>query len=128
MPALTVTACDPGIEGNMLRVEIDYDTVSPEETFNLTVFRSELQDDGTRTRGAEETYAGLSMNPNAGNFADTAVNGASALVTVTAQSPAAPVDGLSIAGLVLPSAGKCGPAGADRTRQRDHEPAEPDAR
>ncbi len=99
--ALVVTARDPGLEGNLLRVEINYDTASPEESFNLTVFRSRLQPDGTRIREAEESYDGLSMNPTAGNFADTVINGTSALITVDAQAPAAPVNGISISGLVL---------------------------
>ena len=102
--ALTVTARDPGIEGNLLRVEIDYDTASPEETFNLSVFRSRLRPDGSRDREAEETYEGLSMNPNGGNFADTVINGTSSLITVEAHAPAGPVNGVSLSGLVLPSA------------------------
>ena len=37
---LTVSARDPGLNGNQLRVEVDYNTATPEETFNLTVYRS----------------------------------------------------------------------------------------
>lgn len=99
---MTVTARDPGVEGNLLRVEINYDTGSPEETFNLTVFRSVLQDDGTAVREAEERFENLSMNSNSGNFADTAINSNSALITVAATVPANN-DGVSIAGLVLNS-------------------------
>jgi len=97
---ITVTARDPGVEGNMLRVEINYNTGSPEETFNLSVFRSVLQDDGTAVREDEELFENLSMNANAGNFADTVINGSSALVTVAATAPAGG-NGVSIAGLVL---------------------------
>lgn len=101
--AMTVTARDKGLEGNQLRVEIDYDTGSPEQTFNLNVFRSFVKDDGTVERQAEEQWNNLSMNPNVGNFADAAINGNSALITVGANSPAGNV-GVSVAGLVLRSA------------------------
>lgn len=102
--ALTITARDPGLEGNQLRVEIDYDTGSPEETFNLTVFRSVLKDDGTAERQAEERWESLSMNSNVGNFADSVINGGSALITVAANSLTAPFNGVSMAGLILRSA------------------------
>lgn len=97
---MTITARDPGVEGNMLRIEVDYDTGAPEETFNLTVFRSVLQDDGTAVREAEETFENLTMNSNSGNFADAVINGNSALITVAAITPANN-DGVSIAGLLL---------------------------
>ncbi len=108
-PALTITALDHGIEGNLLRAEIDYDTASPGETFNLTVFRNVIQADGTADRQGEEIFENLSMNPNAGNFADTVVNGSSALVTVAANGPVT-TNGISIGGTVLG-----GTAGAAKT-------------
>ena len=101
--AMAVTARDKGLEGNQLRVEIDYDTGSAEETFNLTVFRSALKDDGTIERQAEERWDNLSMNPNVGNFADAAINGKSALITVSAAPPAGNIHGLSVAGIILRS-------------------------
>lgn len=100
-PALTVTARDPGILGDLLRVEIDYDTATPEQTFNLTVYRGILQPDGTRRRDGQERFLSLSMDPAAGNFVGTAINGVSALITVTAAAVAAG-DGVSVSGLVLP--------------------------
>ena len=38
--ALTLTDRDPGVLGDLIRVEIDYDTANPEQTFNLTTDRS----------------------------------------------------------------------------------------
>jgi uncharacterized protein len=103
--ALMVAARDPGLEGNLIRVEIDYATASPERTFNMTVYRSRLQPDGSRRREAVETFAGLSMDPASGAYVETAVNGTSALVTVDALDANAPAaGGVSIAGLILPSA------------------------
>ena len=100
--ALTVNARDPGLEGNLIRVEIDYATANPDRTFNMTVYRSRPQPDGTRSREGVEKFADLSMDPNSGSSVELAVNGASALVTVAAQ--AAPgAFGISMSGLVLPS-------------------------
>jgi phage tail sheath protein FI len=110
--AMTVKARDPGIEGNLLRVEIDYDTASPEETFNLTAFRSVLKDDSTRERQAEETFENLSMDPNAGNFANTVINGTSALITVASNAPAGN-NGMSIAGVVLGNTAAVAKGGLD---------------
>jgi phage tail sheath protein FI len=107
--ALTVTARDPGLEGNLIRVEIDYATGNPERTFNMTVYRSRPQPDGTRSREGVEKFSGLSMDPNSGSFVELAVNGPSALVTVGAQ--AAPgAFGISMSGLVLPTAANVAPA------------------
>ncbi len=101
--ALRVSARDPGLEGNLLRVEIDYDTASPEETFNLTVFRSRIKPDGSREREVPETYAGLSMNPASGAFVESVINNASSLIRVSSEVPA-DTGGISISGRVLPSA------------------------
>jgi len=100
---LDLAARDPGLEGNLIRAEIDYDTASPEQTFNLTVYRSRLQPDGTRLREAQERYTNLSMDPAAGNSVATMVNGPSTLVTATIVAAAGPASGVSVSGLVLPS-------------------------
>ena len=41
---------NPPAGSNPFRAEIDYDTPNPEGGFNLTLYRSRLQVDGTRTR------------------------------------------------------------------------------
>ncbi|MEY6433872.1 DUF2586 family protein [Thioalkalicoccus limnaeus] len=98
--ALVVTARDAGLLGNRLRVEIDYATASPEETFNLTVYRRSFLAGGRLGREDEEAFTGLSMDPNAGNFVERVINGVSALVTVKAD-PVATVGGVSLAARVL---------------------------
>ena len=98
---LTVSARDPGLNGNQLRVEVDYNTATPEETFNLTVYRSVLQADGTFARQDQESFANLSMNSNSSGYADTVINGNSALITVAGTGLVAPVDGVSIGGSIL---------------------------
>jgi len=56
--ALTVTARDQGLEGNLIRVEIDYATGNPERTFNMTVYRSRPQPDGRGWNGRASAGAG----------------------------------------------------------------------
>ncbi|MGZ8348649.1 MAG: phage tail sheath family protein [Allosphingosinicella sp.] len=103
--ALLVTARDPGLEGNLIRVEIDYATGNPERTFNVTLLRSRLLSDGTRSREEVETFAGVSMDPDSGAFIETAINGVSALAEVEVLVANAPATrGVSISGLVLPTA------------------------
>lgn len=99
---LTISARDPGLEGNLIRAEVDYGTADPERTFNLVVYRSRLQADGTRTREQEEQYLGLSMDPQSGDFVATRLNGVSGLVTTAALTPPVP-GGISVAGRVLPA-------------------------
>ncbi len=99
--AMLVTARDHGLLGNQLRVEIDYGTGNAEETFNLTVYRQVIKDDGSREREGEETFEGLSMNPNLGNFAESAINGNSQLITVTAEPAPGAINGVSMSGLIL---------------------------
>jgi uncharacterized protein len=100
--ALVVTARDPGILGDQIRVEVDYATSTPEETFNLRVYRSTLLPDGRRTREGEESYTGLSMRPGAPTYAQTAINGVSRLITVESAAPAG-TGGVSLAGRILAS-------------------------
>jgi uncharacterized protein len=101
--ALRISARDPGLLGNMIRIEVDYATGSPERTFNLTVFRRVVKADGTLARDAAESYAGLSMNPASADFIRSRINGVSNLITVASLLAAGAQPGLSIAGTVLPA-------------------------
>jgi hypothetical protein len=85
---------------------VDYDTASPERTFNLTLYRRVLQPDGTYRREQVEPYLGLSMDPASPDFVTTRIDGTSALVTASAVGgvPASLV-GKSISGIVFTSAG-----------------------
>jgi hypothetical protein len=100
--ALRLTARDAGLEGNLIRAEVDYDTASPERTFNLTLYRSRLQPDGTYSREEEESFSGLSMDPGSAFFVPTIVDGSSNLVTATALAAPAGL-GLSMSGIVFPT-------------------------
>ena len=74
---MTVLAASPGAWGNALRVAIDYDTLTPTATFNMTV--SEVATVGGREQiVASEQFLNLAVD---GTLEDV-IAGASALVTV----------------------------------------------
>ncbi len=77
---LTLTARDAGLASNELRVKVDYNTSSPERTFNLTVFRETFDSSGLPVVGQTETFTDLSMSAAGGRYVETVVNQASALV------------------------------------------------
>jgi phage tail sheath protein FI len=98
---LKITARDHGVLGNMLRVEVDYATASPERTFNLKVFRHVLRRDGTYERTEVETLPNLSMDPASPRYAPTVVEASSALVTATDLRAALAANrGVSIGGVI----------------------------
>jgi phage tail sheath protein FI len=72
--ALQITAEEPGAWGSGLRAVVDYNTATPDETFNLEVFDT--------SGGARESFGGLSAKAGQANFAETVVNGGSALIRV----------------------------------------------
>jgi uncharacterized protein len=72
---LRATAKNAGNWGNGVRLEVDYNTTNPEETFNLRVI---YEDAGTVV--AAESFGNLSMNPNSPRFAPSFVTQSSKLI------------------------------------------------
>ena len=72
---LQATAKDAGNWGNGVRLEVDYNTTNPEETFNLRV----IYEDGGAVV-ASESFSNLSMNPNSPRFAPSFVTQSSKLI------------------------------------------------
>jgi phage tail sheath protein FI len=101
---LRVDARDPGALGNLIGIEVDYDTDDPERTFGLSVYLSRPLPGGGRSREEAKRYPALSMDPASANFVQTRINGDSELIEVTALAAVAAPAGVSIAGLVLPAA------------------------
>lgn len=99
-PTIHLTARDVGVAGNMIRAEVDYDTASPERSFNLTLYRSSVRSDGSFERKETETYSNLSLDHGSARYAPNIVNGASALVTLTDLNAAAGITGASIGGVI----------------------------
>jgi len=82
------TALNPGAWGDNLRIEIDYDTATPESTFNLSVIETRLVN-GQRQTLRTETFRNLTMDPAASNYAIEAVNEGSRLVQLDRDGLAA---------------------------------------
>ena len=71
---LVVAAKDAGTVGDAIRIEIDYDTSSPESSFNLTAYRLISDGQGGTERVEEEVHSELSMNPKSPRFAVTVLS------------------------------------------------------
>lgn len=98
---LTVTACEAGPDGNLIRLEVDYDTAQPEQTFNLRAFRVVTNAFGVVQIEADETFSGLSMDPASGNYVETVINQQSDLIRVSVGAGLTPSEGISVAGLLF---------------------------
>jgi hypothetical protein len=72
---LVATAKAEGTWANTVRMEVDYNTTNPDETFNLRV----IQEEGG-VAVATESFTGLSMNPTSPRFAPSFVTQSSDLI------------------------------------------------
>ncbi|HEX5708774.1 MAG TPA: phage tail sheath C-terminal domain-containing protein [Pyrinomonadaceae bacterium] len=89
---LVVTAKAEGRWGDTVRLEVDYNTQNPDETFNLRVIHEE---GGVAV--ANESFPNLSMNPASPRFAPPFVSQSSELVDVALAGPlGATFDGFSL--------------------------------
>ncbi len=76
-PVLRATAKAEGIWANTLRLVVDYNTLSPHESFNMTVM---LEEAGVVV--TTETHLNLSMDPLSPRFAPAFVTQSSALINL----------------------------------------------
>ena len=74
-PVLVATAKADGAWANTVRLEVDYNTINPHETFNLRVIHEE---GGVAV--ANESFTNLSMNPTSARFAPDFVTQSSNLI------------------------------------------------
>jgi uncharacterized protein len=74
---------DAGLDANQIRARVDYNTASPERTFNLILFREAFDTSGTPVVSALETHTGLGMDPNGPRYVETVINNASQLARAT---------------------------------------------
>ncbi|WP_432816870.1 phage tail sheath family protein [Sulfitobacter sp. JB4-11] len=86
-PTLEIEAASEGAWGNNLQMLVDYDTSSPDSTFNLTV-NEMRQVGGQLVVSRSEVHRNLSMNPDSSNYAMDSVNDASRMIEVTNDLPA----------------------------------------
>ncbi|WP_420456555.1 phage tail sheath family protein [Rubrivirga sp.] len=80
---LTLTAASEGTWGNALHALVDYNTVDPATTFNLTVVEVGVADGRTQTV-ATEVFRNLTLDPASSRYVVDVVNGGSALVRAEA--------------------------------------------
>ncbi len=95
---------DPGLWGNNLFVEVDYDCANSETQFNLTI--SEIVEvGGRRTTARTETFRNLTLTADAEHSADAVVNERSRLVNVEMTGTASdrPASSATL-GVALPAA------------------------
>lgn len=102
---LTLTAKHQGEIGNNIGMNVTYGGLQPEHTFNIELFRWEVNGTGLRLKTGIENLQNLSMNPNSSRYAPLFISQNSALVnaSVAATAPA-PTSGFSRAGIPIPYA------------------------
>ena len=95
---LTLTAKDPGLAGENIRAVVTYGRPQPEATFNIELFRWEVQN-GARVKLDTEVWKGLTMDPASPSFAATFLTQNSKLVSAALAGTApGPVNGFSVSG------------------------------
>ncbi|MEI2579950.1 phage tail sheath family protein [Scytonema sp. PRP1] len=94
---LTVSAINPGVWGNYLRVDVDYATSNPDSTFNLYVSRYETQN-GALVLIDREQHRNLSMSSHSSTYALSVVNSASNLIKLSTSFSGFAEDGYSLSG------------------------------
>jgi hypothetical protein len=91
-----------GAIGETIRVHVDYNTSSPESTFNLTVFREEGDPRGVIRVVERERFTDLTMNPDSRNYVVDNINRQSNLVKAEPGTGLpSPIKGFSIAGVLM---------------------------
>ncbi|WP_296425922.1 phage tail sheath subtilisin-like domain-containing protein [Yoonia sp.] len=103
---LELTAKGQGTLGQQIRAVVDYDTPTPELTFNMELYRSSVDANGATQLSENEFFSHLSMNPNSPRYAVTMLTQGSALVNTALPGAAlAPTNaGFSQSAMLLPSA------------------------
>src|SRR5215213_7080277 len=86
---LLATAANPGARGDNLRIDVDYDTATPANTFNLTVTELTVSE-GKLVPDRVEVFRNLTLDPATATYAPAVVTGGSKLITLAiVGSPAA---------------------------------------
>ena len=89
--AFTVAAKNAGSAGNNVRVEVDYNTPSPERTFNLSAYATTVNSAGGIEKVLETRHLNLSIDPRSARYAPTIVNAGNPHVSLSAM-PAVPAN------------------------------------
>jgi phage tail sheath protein FI len=95
---LVVNAISPGVWGNALRIDVDYDTVNPSSQFNVRVVEF-VERNGDLVPGPTEVYRNLTMNSADPNFVVDTINAGSQLIRVALPA------GLTVTGTATSQSG-----------------------
>jgi phage tail sheath protein FI len=100
---LTLTARETGSVGDLLRVEIDYDTAEPENSFNLRITERSTSPAGLPIYTPREEHKNLTMDPSSSRYAVVWINDKSDVLSAALESGTAPapIQGYSLGGLLL---------------------------
>ena len=101
---LRLTAKDAGLAGNDIRAAVTYATAQPEVTFNMEIFRWELDSAGQRVKKDSENWSGLSMDPNSPSYAQDFLTQNSKLVDAFDLGVAPSANGSSLSGRSITAA------------------------
>lgn len=101
---LLLTAKSAGTLGREIRAIVDYDTPTPELTFNIELFRRSIDANGATQISENEFFGDLTMNPDHPRYAVTVLTQQSALVNAELPSGDLPAtsDGFSQSAIMLP--------------------------
>jgi phage tail sheath protein FI len=80
-PVIVATAASDGTWGNLVQLDVDYNTSNPDSLFNLRVTQL-VNRNGRIVTGLVETYRNLSMSPMSPNYFLPTINGTSQLISV----------------------------------------------
>lgn len=85
---LRLEAKQAGISGENIRVAVAYKGEQPESTFNMEIFRWEIDASGKKVKKDREEWKNLNMNPNSPNYAPDFITQNSKLVDAALGSGA----------------------------------------
>lgn len=96
---LSLRSRDAGLWANQLRVRIDYDSASPERTFNMEIFREVFDASGQPQVTETESFSDLSLSPSSARYARTILDQQSQLVLANFDAPTTAAEEAAVAGL-----------------------------
>jgi phage tail sheath protein FI len=102
-PVLELKAKDFGLAGESIRAVVTYNGPQPEATFNLELFRWEIDTTGRRVKQDTEVWQNLSMDPASPLYAPDFLTQTSKLVNAKDMAPAIILPGFSLSGRLVPS-------------------------
>jgi hypothetical protein len=108
---LDLTAKQAGLSGESIRAAVTYKGQQPEASFNMEIFRWEINAVGNKVKKDREEWKNLSMNPNSNHYAPDFITQNSKLVDAALSPGAAAVtinNGFSQSGRPIPYSSTAG--------------------